>query len=784
MSDGRRLRVWVLTPELHRRGGTERSVAEEVERWRERFDLRLYTMRAQGVDLDGIPVRRIPWLPGPHVLRYGWWFMANRAARWWDARRLGPPDAVHSPGVNALDATSMSVHVIFARHWESAGRRVLAELRRPGQVLSAVHRMFLWAVLRRLERRVYSGPATVWALSSGQARELEARFRRPPGSVSVVSQGVDVTAFTPENRAALRSASRDRLAVSASRVLLLVANDVHGKGVDSALAALRLLPGDVVLAIAGLADPGMVKVWSRLYGVVDRVLLWAHGDDMMERYAAADVLVAPSREDAFHQPTMEALASGLPVVVSSGAGVAELLEDGRHALVLDDPEDPRELAGHVARVLEDAALAARLAREGRLLAKRHTWDRSVALGASLVEREVRTPRALVLAPDPQGTGGIQRATRTLIRALADVVGAERVGVLAVRSGERPDALPCRLLRAGRPGTRARVGIGERAAYVLAATRTARRWRERLAVVCAHPHLAPVGLLVRVLTGAPYAVWCHGEEVWGRIGPLVRWSLRRAEAVFAPSRFTGLQVEARAGLSPGSVRVVPHALSKEVRSEPNGRRRQPKRVVTVARLDPAHAYKGVDTLLAAWATVVAELPTAELIVVGDGPDRERLVGLAADLGLNGSVVFAGAVSDPALSDLYRSAAVFALPSRLSVAPQAEGEGFGLVFVEAAAAGLPVVAGRGGALDEVVEDGETGLLVDPGDADGVAAAIGRLLAEPRMAARLGEAGRRRAAKEFSFERFRDRVARLVGDLAQKPLPSTDIAAPREGGSCASC
>jgi phosphatidylinositol alpha-1,6-mannosyltransferase len=129
-------------------------------------------------------------------------------------------------------------------------------------------------------------------------------------------------------------------------------------------------------------------------------------------------------------------------------------------------------------------------------------------------------------------------------------------------------------------------------------------------------------------------------------------------------------------------------------------------------------------------------------------------------------------------------VFALPSRLSVGPRAEGEGFGLVFVEAAAAGLPVVAGRGGAVDEVVEDGETGLLVDPRDANEVAAAVGRLLADPRMAARLGQAGRRRVVTEFTFERFRERMARLVGDLAETPLSTAEHATPREVGSCASC
>jgi glycosyltransferase involved in cell wall biosynthesis len=96
----------------------------------------------------------------------------------------------------------------------------------------------------------------------------------------------------------------------------------------------------------------------------------------------------------------------------------------------------------------------------------------------------------------------------------------------------------------------------------------------------------------------------------------------------------------------------------------------------------------------------------------------------------------------------------------------------------------VTGRGGAVDEVVEDGETGLLVHPRDADEVAAAVGRLLAEPRMAARLGEAGSRRVATEYTFERFRDRVARLVGDLAETPLPTPSLAAPRKEGSCASC
>ena len=104
----RRLKVWVATPELHRRGGTERCLAEQMERWRERFDLRLYTMRVQDVDLRGTVVRWIPRLPGPHLFRYVWWFVANTLVRAWDAGRLGRPDVVHSTGINSADASVMS----------------------------------------------------------------------------------------------------------------------------------------------------------------------------------------------------------------------------------------------------------------------------------------------------------------------------------------------------------------------------------------------------------------------------------------------------------------------------------------------------------------------------------------------------------------------------------------------------------------------------------------------------------------------------------------------------
>src|SRR5437588_7345779 len=193
-----RLKVWVVTPELHRRGGTERCLAEQVERWKERFDLRLYTMRAYGVDLEGIAVRRIPWLPGPHLFRYLWWFLVNTLVRAWDARHLGPPDVVHSTGVNCPDVQAISVHIIFGKYWKHAGRGAISELWRPRFATRAAHRLVYWTLIRLLEKAVYSGPATVWTISRRDAGELEARFGRPQGSVPALPHGVDTGQFCPQ----------------------------------------------------------------------------------------------------------------------------------------------------------------------------------------------------------------------------------------------------------------------------------------------------------------------------------------------------------------------------------------------------------------------------------------------------------------------------------------------------------------------------------------------------------------------------------------------------------
>jgi phosphatidylinositol alpha-1,6-mannosyltransferase len=171
------------------------------------------------------------------------------------------------------------------------------------------------------------------------------------------------------------------------------------------------------------------------------------------------------------------------------------------------------------------------------------------------------------------------------------------------------------------------------------------------------------------------------------------------------------------------------------------------LLTIARLVPR---KGIDSVLEALAAVRRAVPDLVYVVAGDGPDRERLVELARRLGVDESVRFVGAVEDAELPLWYSLGDVFVMPSR-SDPPDVEG--FGIVYLEAAACERPVVAARAGGVPDAVADGVSGLLVEPGDRDGLARALAELLSDPARRANLGRRARERVLAELTWDRIAD-------------------------------
>jgi glycosyltransferase involved in cell wall biosynthesis len=205
-------------------------------------------------------------------------------------------------------------------------------------------------------------------------------------------------------------------------------------------------------------------------------------------------------------------------------------------------------------------------------------------------------------------------------------------------------------------------------------------------------------------------------------------VRRSTRILATSRHSASRVAADYDVPRERIAVVPEPIDlarwRVTLNAAAERPREERSILCVAHLYPR---KDVATLLKA----VTRLPNdVRLRVVGIGPERARLEQLSRDLGLGGRVAFLGHVAFQSLAAEYRNADVFCLPSRQ--------EGFGIVFLEAMAASLPIVAARAAAVPEIVTDGECGLLVPPGDAEALAFALDRLLDDPDERRRLGSAG----------------------------------------------
>lgn len=245
------------------------------------------------------------------------------------------------------------------------------------------------------------------------------------------------------------------------------------------------------------------------------------------------------------------------------------------------------------------------------------------------------------------------------------------------------------------------------------------------VICTHPNLAPAAMLARQLSGIRYVAVAHGIDVHPGLSPMRRRALRGADAVWAVSRWTRQRC-LDSGVAEHRIRVVGNTVD-ENRFD-RGQRSQELRgryaigadekvVLTVARLDPTERYKGYDKVVQALPRLREMVGPVRYLIVGQGADRTRVERLAAQCGVAEAVTFCGFVSDDALADHYRLADAFAMPSC--------GEGFGIVFLEAMACGIPVLGGDRDGTADALADGALGVMVDPHDVEAVAAGLGHLL-----------------------------------------------------------
>ena len=356
---------------------------------------------------------------------------------------------------------------------------------------------------------------------------------------------------------------------------------------------------------------------------------------------------------------------------------------------------------------------------------------------------------LLAYTDSTGFGGSEKA-------LATLVGALRWRIDVTVAGNDPEIVEA--VAAARESARTRIMGPVRSKWdlrgsfgVLRAVREIRP--DVLHANLGHPWSCQYALTAGLLTrGVKTVAVQHAilpprrrRQVW-----LNRLNLKRLDAHVAVSSASARMVEKMAGLEPGSMRVIYNGVA-DPSIEAVPRPAEGPVIGSVGRLSDE---KGYDVLLRA----LVDLPAATAVLVGDGPAREQLERLAAELEVAPRVVLAGWQDDP--WPWLPSVDVFVLPSRSEALP--------LSIIEAMLASRPVVATAVGGVAELVTDGETGRVVPPDDPRALADAIRPLMEDSGVAERMGRAGRKRALEMFSVEHMVDAYESLYAELSGAPVP----------------
>ena len=244
------------------------------------------------------------------------------------------------------------------------------------------------------------------------------------------------------------------------------------------------------------------------------------------------------------------------------------------------------------------------------------------------------------------------------------------------------------------------------------------------VFCGHINLAPLIQTLCELLGIPYTILTYGKEVWETLPPKYQTAMSKADSIWTISRYTRDRTCYNNQLNPAKFQIVPCVVDGDIftigsKSEDLLAKYNltgAKILMTVARLRSTDIYKGVDVTIQALPQIAKTFPNVKYLVIGRGDDRSRLAQLAADLGVAERVIFAGFVPQENLASYYRLADAYLMPSQ---------EGFGIVYLEALACGLPVLAGDADGSADPLQDGKLGWRVPHRDRSAVAVACIEML-----------------------------------------------------------
>ena len=352
------MKIAFVVHDFHRKGGHSRYTVELAERFAREHEVHVFANRIEDAGASAIHFHRIPALRVAALTTILSFPLPATAA-------LGRGfNVVHAQGFVCAGANVITAHICNAT-WYDARRRSADEIR-------ATEHLFA-AIVNRLERRLFRGStkAEVIAVSNRVASDLRTAYGRTD-RVSVIYHGVDLDRFSPRNRDRYRSALRQSLGIPEDALVALYVGDLR-KGGRTAIEALTAAPAWRLLTVSR-SSPELYAAYAEALGVRDRVVLAPATDVVEQFYAAADAFLFPSENDAFGMVVTEAMASGLPVIVSAAAGASEIVEHNSSGFVLASAEAAVEAGACLSAWSDDRGALARIGAAAREAVMPYTWD--------------------------------------------------------------------------------------------------------------------------------------------------------------------------------------------------------------------------------------------------------------------------------------------------------------------------------------------------------------------------------------------------------------------------
>lgn len=222
----------------------------------------------------------------------------------------------------------------------------------------------LHITLINLEKKLFENTKLIIANSKMVREQIIRHYAVPEDRIMIIYNGVDLARFSPENKKKWRDDTRDNLSIpKGSKVLLFVGSGFERKGLKTLIHAIPLIKGDVKTLIVGKGNTNKYKALAEKLRVSDKIIFLGTQKDIEKYYAASDLFVLPTLYDPFSNATLEAMASGIPVITTKNNGVAELIENGHEGFVIDSLSDAKELADKINLSLVNPEYMGKTARE-------------------------------------------------------------------------------------------------------------------------------------------------------------------------------------------------------------------------------------------------------------------------------------------------------------------------------------------------------------------------------------------------------------------------------------